>query len=126
MARQLVAITNQYKTFVVCAREYLESIADSSYKLIVDTIDLVGLTDQYIITKNEIVHKFTGSRIIFRGVKTNPESIKSLEKCNIIWLDEAQQVSEGSWEIIIPTIIRNKGAQIWASWNPDYQLMLLN
>lgn len=45
--------------------------------------------------------------------------MKSLEGCDIIWVEEAENVSDASWEIVIPTI-RKKGSQIWVSFNPKY------
>ena len=114
----LVGIACTYRTFIVCAREIQKSIKESAQKLVTDTISKYGLDDQFIITNTEITHKITGSRFIFIGLKSNPESVKSLEGANIVWVEEASQVSEDSWEILIPTI-RRQGSQIWASWNPD-------
>lgn len=76
-----------------------------------------GLTSQFKITDTEIINIVTGSRFIFIGVKSNPESIKSLEGCDILWLEEADRVSQDSWDLIIPTV-RKKGSQIWATYNP--------
>lgn len=114
----LVGISCEYKCFIVCAREIQKSIKESAQKLVVDTIHLYRLDDIFEITNTEIRNKITGSRFIFIGLKSNPESVKSLEGAHIVWVEEASQVSEESWEILIPTV-RKKGSQIWASWNPD-------
>lgn len=113
-----MGIACEYKTFIVCAREIQKSIKESAQKLIADTISKYGLDDQFEITNTEIRHLVTGSRFIFIGLKSNPESVKSLEGAHIVWIEEASQVSEESWEILIPTV-RKQGSQIWASWNPD-------
>ena len=33
------------------------------------------------------------------------------------WVEEAEKISEHSWRLLIPTI-RNKGSEIWVSFNP--------
>ena len=118
VAAALVGISCTYRTFIVSAREIQKSIKESAQKLIVDTINRYGLQSQFEITNTEIRNVRTGSRFIFIGVKSNPEAIKSLEGCDICWLEEASNISEESWEILIPTI-RKKGSQIWATWNPQ-------
>lgn len=97
----------------------MESIKDSSYKLILDTIDSLGIRNDYYVTQTEILHKGTGARFVFKGLRQNPESIKSLEKCHVMYIDEAQRLSQDSISIIVPTIIRTKGAFILCCWNPQ-------
>lgn len=128
-ADALISIATSYLCFVVCAREIQKSIKESAQKLLCDTIHKHGLDDQFEITNTEIQHRGTGARFIFIGLKGNPEAVKSLEGAHIVWVEEASQVSEESWEILIPTI-RKKGSQIWATWNPgspaDYVEKLFN
>jgi len=114
----LVGFACQYKVFIVAGREIQKSIKESAQKLFLDTIARYGLTDQFICTNTDIVNINTGARIIFMGVKSNPEAIKGLEGADIVWLEEADRVSQESWDLIIPTV-RKKGSQIWATWNPS-------
>lgn len=118
VASALVGISCNYRTFIVCAREIQKSIKESSKKLISDTIVRYGLQSQFTIKNEEIIHNITGSRFIFIGLKANPDSVKSLEGANICWVEEADRVSEESWDILIPTI-RTKNANIIATWNPQ-------
>lgn len=108
----LFYISTTYKTFICCVREIQKSIKESSQKLIVDTIKRYGLEDEFYITKTEITHKITGSRFIFFGIKSNPESVKSLEGADIVWVEEADRVSQESWDLLIPTV-RKEHSQIW-------------
>lgn len=114
----LIGIACEYRAFIVCAREIQKSIKESSRKLLVDTIARYGLTNQFTIKNEEIIHNITGSRFIFIGLKGNPDSVKSLEGANIVWVEEADRVSQESWDIVIPTV-RVKGSQIWATYNPQ-------
>jgi len=43
-----------------------------------------------------------------------------MEGVDICWVEEAQTVSENSWQVLIPTI-RKEGAEIWVSFNPDQE-----
>lgn len=114
----MIGIACTYRTFIVCAREIQKSIKESSKKLIADTIVRYGLENQFTIKNEEIIHNITGSRFIFIGLKANPDSVKSLEGANICWIEEADRVSEESWEVLLPTV-RTKGSQIWATYNPQ-------
>ncbi len=103
---------------LVCCREVQKSIAESSYRLIVDTI--LRLEKKGWEIKNETIDHENGSHIIFRGLRDMraSRSIKSLEGYDRCWLEEAQSISKESLDLLIPTIRKN-GAEIWACWNPE-------
>lgn len=116
IAITLLIIGTQKKTRVLCAREVQISIQDSVHKLLKDLIYTLGIGNFYTITKNRIVG-LNGTEFLFKGIAHDPMQIKSLEGVDICWVEEAQKVSEESWEILIPTI-RKKGSEIWVSFNP--------
>lgn len=119
-AQALVILMTNYRMRVLCCREIQKSIKASSYQLIVDTIDRYGKTKDFEILKTEIRHLGTGSLIIFAGLKTNPESIKSGEGFDLAIVEEAENVTDHSIKILHPTVFRNKGAQVWYIWNRRY------
>ena len=102
---------------ILCCREIQNSIRDSVHRLLTDRINEMGLDDYFIVTADSIKSKY-GAEIIFRGLKNNVSEIKSLEGINIAWIEEAEKVSETSWEILVPTI-REEGSEIWVSFNPE-------
>jgi phage terminase large subunit len=51
------------------------------------------------------------------GVVSSAEGLKSFERFNRAWIEEARTLSERSFELLRPTI-RAEGSEIWASWNP--------
>jgi phage terminase large subunit len=53
---------------------------------------------------------------MFAGLKTNPESIKSMEGVTKVWVEEAQTISQESIDLLIPTI-RADGSEIWWTFN---------
>ena len=131
IARALLVRALSEKTRVLCAREVQKSIRDSVHRLLSDQIDLLGLGSSFAVLQNEIRGR-NGSQFLFSGLaNTTVESIKSFEGCNLCWVEEAQTVSDRSWEILIPTI-RAAGSEIWVSFNPDqstdptYQRFVVN
>jgi phage terminase large subunit len=104
-------------TKIVCIREVLKDLKDSSKALIEDKIRKLGVGAQFRVLKSEIETP-GGGLIIFRGMQDyTAESIKSLEGYRIAWIEEAQTLSERSLDLLRPTI-RLEGSEIWASWNP--------
>jgi phage terminase large subunit len=101
---------------ILCAREIQKSIGDSVHKLLSDQIQAMGMSGFYEIQKATILGR-NGTEFIFAGLKHNIDNIKSLESCDICWVEEAQTVSRESWEKLIPTI-RKPQSEIWVSFNP--------
>lgn len=103
-------------TRFLCARELQKSIKDSVHRLLSDRIRELGFESFYTITNDSIKGK-NGTEFIFRGLKHNTTEIKSLEGVDICWVEEAENVSNSSWELLIPTI-RKDNSEIWVSFNP--------
>lgn len=114
----LLLMSSQQKLRILCAREIQKSLKSSSKQLIIDKINSLGLSQFYKITDSDIKGK-NGSRFLFEGIRTNPESIKSMEGIDIVWVEEASTVSQSSIDLLIPTI-RKPGSEIWFSWNPRF------
>lgn len=106
---------------ILCTRELQVSIKDSVHKLLSDQIAAdPWLSIVYDVQKTSIRNIITGSEFIFAGVKNNVKSIKSMEGIDICWVEEAENVSDYSWQVIIPTI-RKPGSEIWVTFNPDQE-----
>lgn len=118
VAAALITLSSLMSLRVLCAREFQNSIADSVHRLLSDQIGRLGMTHLFEITQNTIVCKPTGSLFMFKGLRHNVNEIKSTEGIDICWVEEAQRVSDGSWQILIPTI-RKPGSQIWVTFNPE-------
>lgn len=116
IARSLLVIGMQSPKRIICAREIQKSISDSVHALLSDIIRENGLQDFYEIQR-DIIKGRNGTEFKFRGLKHNTTDLKSLEGADICWIEEAQNVSHNSWEILIPTI-RKEGSELWISFNP--------
>lgn len=115
LARIILYICEQKKVRVCCGRETQNSIEESVYRLLVDLIKQFGLN--FRITSSKIIHKSTGSEIVFKGFRENGvENIKGMEGFDIVWVDEAQTLTKRTIDVVIPTVRKPKSV-IWFSMN---------
>lgn len=116
IGRFLLLKTRREKIRVVCLRQFMKNIGDSSYQLLIDLIEQYHFID-FVWTKDTITNMMTGSTIIFKGLDRNVETtIKSLEGVDIAWVDEAQTITMKSLRILVPTI-RKPGSKIIYTMN---------
>ena len=100
---------------ILCLREIQDSIEQSVYQLLVDTIQKFQLN--YDVTKAQITHRETGSTIRFKGLRDQGAvNIKSAESVDIVFVEEAQSITKASLDILIPTI-RKEDAKIFFAMN---------
>ena len=104
---------------VLCTREFQNSIDDSVHRLLADQIRALGMDDKFIVKQHEILC-VNGSMVLFEGLHRNVHKIKSLEGIDICWVEEATKVSQDSWDLLIPTIRKEK-SEIWITFNPDQE-----
>lgn len=116
IARALVLIAASSKKRILCAREVQNTMRDSVHKLLKDQIEALGLLPWFTITENSI-RSSTGSEFIFKGLRFDVQGVKSTEGIDICWVEEAQTVSQESWDVLIPTV-RSDSSEIWVSFNP--------
>lgn len=119
IARALLIKAIQNPLRILCAREFQTSIKDSVHKLLSDQITAMGLDTFFEITQAQIRGK-NGSEFNFVGLKNNVANVKSYEGVDICWVEEAQTVSRHSWNVLIPTIRKEK-SEIWVSFNPELE-----
>lgn len=117
VARCLILNAIKSKVRILCTRQLQTSIKDSVHKLLCDSINDLKLNEYFNITRDSITC-INGSEFIFKGLQNQTNEIKSMEGINFCWCEEAQSISEDSWQILIPTI-RKEGSEIWITFNPD-------
>jgi phage terminase large subunit len=104
---------------IVCGREFMNSLDDSSMAEVKAAIysepwlaELYDVGEKYIRTKDRRID------FAFIGLRHNLDSIKSKALIRLLWVDEAEPVSESAWMKAIPTV-REDGSEIWVTWNPE-------
>lgn len=104
---------------ILCAREFMNSLADSSMEEVKQAIHSIEwLKDYYDIGQNYIRTKNGLVSYVFCGLRHNLDSIKSKARILLCWVDEAENVSEIAWRKLTPTV-RETDSEIWVTWNPE-------
>jgi phage terminase large subunit len=106
-----------HPTLVLCTRELQKSIRDSIHKTLRVRISDLGL-DQYFDIEKSSIYSKCGSEFIFMGVRHNATEIKGLEGIDICLIEEAEKMSQDSWDVLEPTISKD-GSEIWVNFNPE-------
>ena len=120
IATELVAKATRKRMRILACREIQKSIDKSSKRVIENMIRRMGLaSDQggpWVIRRATIENSWNGSEFLFEGLRTNIDSIRSIEGLDLAWIEEASNTSSTSWRVLSPTV-RKRGSQIWASLN---------
>jgi phage terminase large subunit len=119
-AVRAVMLAQEGKTgVIVCGREYMNSLEESSFAEVKASIESEPwLLDRFEIGEKYIRTKDRRINYVFCGLRHNLGSIKSKARIHIMWVDEAEPVSEEAWKIIIPTV-REEDSELWITWNPE-------
>lgn len=104
---------------ILCAREHLNSLSDSSLEEIKQAIRSVDfLNDYYDIGENYIRTRNRMVEYTFAGLRHNLDSIKSKARILLCWIDEAENVSEMAYRKLLPTV-REENSQVYITYNPE-------
>lgn len=107
---------------ILCARQHLNSLADSSLAELKAAI----ASEPHLAAAFDVGEKYIRTRdgrvsFEFAGLTSNISSIKSKARILICWVEEAEDVTETAWQVLIPTL-REEGegwnAELWVTWNP--------
>jgi phage terminase large subunit len=107
---------------LVCGRQFMNSLEDSSLEECKRAIE----DEPWLAEYYELGEKYIKSRdgrvwFTFVGLDRNIGSIKSKGRILVLWVDEAEPVTDDAWTVVIPTL-REEGegwnAELWVTWNP--------
>lgn len=105
--------------FAVCMREVQKDLKQSAKRLIENKLIQHGLgeADGFKVFE-ECISAPKDGLIIFKGMNNyTADSIKSLEGAKRAWWEEAHTATQGSINLLRPTM-RAPGSQLWWSYNP--------
>ena len=109
-------------------REIQNSIEDSVYSVVVDLVKQAGLEAYFKITNNKVINKLTNVEFAFTGLRatggktafSQVNKIKGKHKVRMVFMDEAQDASEDSLNVLFPTV--NRSGQV--SFTAEYERLL--
>jgi phage terminase large subunit len=104
---------------ILCGRQYMNSLADSSMEEIKTAIrETEWLAPHFDIGEKYIRTADGRVSYAFSGLDRNIDSIKSKSRILLGWVDEAEPVTEEAWQKLIPTL-REEDSELWVTWNPE-------
>lgn len=124
---------------ILCGREFMNSLDESSMAEVKAAITSepwlaahFDVGEKYIRTKPHLSGRVDYA---FAGLRHNLDSIKSKSRILILWIDEAEPVTETAWRKITPTVRAESqkpeigdedteayfewNSEIWITWNPE-------
>jgi phage terminase large subunit len=111
----LCLLTAEPNHVILFTRYTLRAAGISIIPEFLEKIELLGWQDKFHITKDEIINKQSGSRILFRGIKTSSgdqtANLKSLQGVTTWVLDEAEELTDESIFDKIDLSVRHKNTQ---------------
>lgn len=95
-------------------REVAKSINDSVYAVVVDLIAQAELSADFDIQKTNITNLKTGVKFLFTGLRATGgktamsqiNKVKGLHKIRMVFMEEGQDLSEDSLNVLLPTANR--------------------
>jgi len=122
IAQCLIIMATQQKLRILCGREIQGSIKESVKSMLESWIEKLDLSDVFITKNQTIICKLNGSEFIFLGFsKLKATQIKSISNIDITWFEEADVMSERSYELIIPSVMRKPKSFCIVSFNPHLE-----
>lgn len=137
VAIALIVLSRLRRLRIACFRELQKSIRESVHETIKQKIfdlEKIGFLSagEFHITESSIICKRTGSEFFYAGLRYNIESIKSMARIDIAWIEEAKNLSKSSLDKLEPTIRGRhkddpaglggpfgKGPELWITFNPE-------
>lgn len=103
---------------ILCTRELQVSIKDSFHRELKDAIDRTPWLAAHYDVGVDYLRGKNGTEFIFRGLRHNTSSVKSLAGIDLTIVEEAEDVPEESWLALEATVFRKDKSELWAIWNP--------
>jgi len=119
----LVMLTFEAGHTILFTRYTLTSAYISIIPEFIEKLELLDVIQHFHITKDEIINKQTGSKIIFRGIKTSSgdqtANLKSLQGITTWVVDEAEELTDEQKFDTIDLSVRQQG-------KPNRVILILN
>lgn len=102
---------------ILATRDLQISIKESFHAELAVAVKSTPWLDAHYEVGESYITGRNGTEFIFRGLRHNISSIRSMARIDLCIIEEAEDVPEQSWRDLLPTV-RADGSEIWAIWNP--------
>lgn len=123
----LLNLTYEEGHVILFTRYTLVSAFISIIPEFIDKIELLGKQEDFQVTQSEIINKRTGSKILFRGIKTssgvNTANLKSIAGVTTFVLEEAEELVDEDIFDRIDLSVRDAGKpnRVMLIMNPSFK-----
>jgi phage terminase large subunit-like protein len=123
LALFLLNLTYEKGHVILFTRYTLVSAFISIIPEFLDKIEIMGKVNDFEVTQSEIINKLTGSKILFRGIKTssgvNTANLKSIAGLSTWVIDEAEELTD-------PDVFDKVDLSIRAKENYNRVILVMN
>lgn len=106
---------------ILCLREFQVSIKESFHAELKAAIEMYPWLKNHYDVGVDYIRGANGTEFIFRGLRRNEQSIKSLAKIDLTIVEEAEDVPEEGWIALLATVFRQEKSELWCIWNPKME-----
>ena len=106
------------KLRILCTREFQVSIKESFHAELKKAISSEPWLQEAYDVGIDYIRGKNGTEFIFRGLRNNVNSIKSLAGIDLTIVEEAEDIPEESWLALEATVFRTDHSELWPIWNP--------
>ena len=118
VARALILLAASRKLRMLCTREFQEQHQRVVPRIAFQSDPRHGTCTQVHDSAAGHLLRERQHEFLFVGAGNSPEKIMSMEGVDICWVEQAERLSERSFEILLPTV-RQPGSEVWCTFNPD-------
>ena len=102
---------------ILCCRQFMNSLADSS----LEEIKAAIRSEPWLMAAFEVGEKYIKTKsgrvyFTFAGLDRNVASVKSKARILLCWIDEAEPVTDAALTTLLPTL-REEDSELWVTWN---------
>jgi len=118
LARYTLGLAIEAPVRILCAREIQLSLKESVWYLLSAIISGDEKLREFFTVQNDGIFGVNGSQFLFKGLRDHTaETIKSYENIIFCWVEEGQNISRRSLDVLVPTIRAEGGARLFFSIN---------
>ena len=107
-ALMLLIRASENRLRIVCCREFQNSLKESVMAQLITVCELYPVLGSMFEWGQDYFRGKNGSEFLFRGLHANSTAIKSLADIDIVWIEEAEDVSQASLDVLLPTTRRTR------------------
>lgn len=103
---------------VLCTRDLQVSIKESFHAELKAAIE----SEPWLAARYDVGVDYlrctNGTEFLFKGLRSNIGSVKSMAKIDLTIVEEAEDVVEAAWLALEATVFRQPKSEMWVVWNP--------